>query len=107
MKSISIDNGFDMYFLENNHIAYCPSFYNDKKYINESILFYQQKRDSLIRYGTNDSLKTKFPCLKDNNISWFPEHLIKVDKIEYEKFNLGSIKKKYLKKPHKAPKRYK
>ena len=95
-----------MYYLKNDRIVYCPSFYTDEKYEHESILFYNIKKDSLNRYGSNDSLNIKFPCLKDNNINWFPKNMVKVDKIDYDKFNLPHIKKKYLKDPKKAPKVY-
>ncbi len=49
------------------------------------------------------SILSSEPCFINNGIDWFPPYMIKVYKIDYNKFGLSGFKKAHLKNPEKAP----
>lgn len=71
----------------------------------EQITYKLVSEDSieLICQSCVDSILLSDPCFLNNGIDWFPPFMKKVEKIDYEKFGLPNIKKKYLMNPDKAP----
>ncbi|WP_338815800.1 hypothetical protein V9L05_22660 (plasmid) [Bernardetia sp. Wsw4-3y2] len=68
------------------------------------VLYLRENSDSLKLLWMQDSQKEflKEPCFQDITIDWFPPYIKRVDKIDYEKFDLP-IKKKYLQYPMDGP----
>ncbi|WP_064968110.1 hypothetical protein [Tenacibaculum ovolyticum] len=95
-----------MFWKREEHDEFDLCFFSGK---NEDFVLYEKQGSQnmwKLSRSISDNLLLNEPCLKENNIDWFPEYMVKVDKIDYEKFNLPHIKKKYLKNPKKAPKVY-
>ncbi|MGG6231130.1 hypothetical protein [Tenacibaculum sp. SDUM215027] len=105
-QTIGIDNPILMFWKHKGDKEMDLCFFSDKL---KDWIYYEKQRNQNIWKLIGDisnNLILEEPCLKDNNIDWFPEYMVKVDKIDYDKFNLPKVKKKYLKNPKKAPKVY-
>ncbi|WP_338815801.1 hypothetical protein V9L05_22665 (plasmid) [Bernardetia sp. Wsw4-3y2] len=76
-----------------------PSEFTGMTYVS----YFRESSDSLSLVWTPDRKKEflKEPCFQEITIDWFPPYLKRVDKIDYEKFDLP-IKKKYLQYPKKG-----
>jgi len=67
---------------------------------------YKQTRDSLLVDYLRHDLNNEF-CFSEQGIDWFPPYFVRVNKIDYSKFNVPEVKYKYLKDPlHRNAPRY-
>ena len=96
---IGIGKNFALHYI-NNSLETVPCFsFKDINIDNLYLDYSHITKDSLvlIKHSQKNILFLNEPCFEKTGLTWFPPYLKKVKKIDYDKFNLPNIKKKYLK----------
>ncbi|WP_338790943.1 hypothetical protein [Bernardetia sp. MNP-M8] len=100
-----IGSFFMMYYIPQNithRFRFCTSINKDGSMTTTKYVLYKIQGDSLIAFTSSDfELEdlNKEHCFERKGIDWFPPYLIKTNKIEYEKFKIKDVKKKFLRNP--------
>ncbi|WP_338790945.1 hypothetical protein [Bernardetia sp. MNP-M8] len=100
-STIYIEGFFTMFYIPSNTInrfQFCTSIHEPTGSTNWRYTYFAKRIDSLVLIETTDLDEDH--CFKRTGVDWFPPYLVEVNKIEYEKFQVKNISKKYLHYPN-------
>lgn len=64
-----------------------------------SYVSYQSRGDSILLLEKHEEEANKDFCYQRIGLNWFPNYFVRIDKIDYTKFNVPELKHKYLRDP--------